>query len=203
MTEEFILDLINEMSPQYVHSTNFKLDDKSVNRRLYLDITLDNHKEEIREDFVPKNTKLYKIKNTFALLYDNKVIYYLKYIEKWYGFLKRKCIQQVVVWRDRKYKETVDFAENIFFKILLKINGTIITDSLQTEDGQGFWDNRVINAYDHGLHIYYINFLAPDKEIIELPTAHDFRKIVDDKDIWGSRNKHQAKRIVISTEKLV
>ena len=69
-------------------------------------------------------------------------------------------------------------------------------------DGKRFWTNRVAEAFDHGLHVYYLNLLPArnggTRELIEIRDLQHFADLAREKEFWDREDLHQARKIIIS-----
>lgn len=93
------------------------------------------------------------------------------------------CIQQVAVWRDPLDHRTEGVTAKVFFDYLLPKTGYIITDALQTGDGERSWEIQIARAFQRNLFVYFISFI-PDRKIRRLKSKFDFYDIK--KSAWGA-----------------
>lgn len=142
---------------------------------------------------------LYESSRAYALIENDtqRAAYAMQFTVSSNAYLRTTCAQQVMVWRDTQVYETEGLAPHIFFSHLLPKYHTIVTDSMQTEDGQRFWDKRILEALIRGLNVYYVS-LIPPREIALITSDKEYQAITRKKEIWGGENKHQARRLVIS-----
>lgn len=142
---------------------------------------------------------LYESSRAYALIENDtqRAAYAMQFTVSSNTYLRTTCAQQVMVWRDNQVFVTRNLSERIFFEHLLPKYHAIITDSMQTEDGQRFWDNRIIDALRIGLNVYYVS-LIPPREVTAITSDKEYQAITRKKEIWGGENKHQARRLVIS-----
>lgn len=204
---KFIKDLLFEM-PQYVGQTNFGLDNEQVNKKFTRNVLLSKKLTIVKENR-SENTILYKSGNRYILIDkgDNKTIYFVKFETQRYGFIGHPCVCQILVWRDLTNPKSTEVAKDIFFKYLINITGCIITDIQQTEMGQIFWFNRIRNALNNKLYVYYVNLVQAKgnnkkRELIEINSLNDLTELMKNKEIWGWPTRHQTQRLLISTTKI-
>ena len=187
-------------SPKYTFPQEFNLDDESVNIKTGKELMNDSRKEAIKAigDYT-----LYAFPRAYALIHNDSkyVAYLMKYEVNFHKFLQRQCASQVLVWRAPVRREAIDLARYIFWSHLLPSYKTIITDSVQTPDGERFWGNRLTEAFANGIYVYYVSFI-PNREVIQIHNENEFLKIRTDKDIWGDESKHQGRRIIITSKEL-
>lgn len=183
--------------PQSVYPTEFDLTLHAKNRHFVDQFFATKKATPIKQygDYT-----LYENARSYALIENDtkEVVYAVKFTLTNNTYIGQVCAQQVMVWRNTKVHETEGLAKEIFFNHLLQHHKAMITDALQTEDGQRFWDKRVLEALRMGLHIYYVS-LIPPREITPIRTDREFRALASNKEIWGNDNKHQARRIIISS----
>lgn len=131
------------------------------------------------------------------------IIYYVQFDAKYNRYIGERCVMNVMLWRNYTYHEVNGLSKDIFFNYLLEKYKVISTDSMQMSDGQRFWDNRIQDAFDLGTHVYYVDMLKPrETGFLEIKNLSEYRDITRRIDIWGDVDKHQARRILISKNKL-
>ena len=192
-----------EMSPQNTFAQDFGLEDPKNNEKHAREYLRSSKKVPI-ESFQDGTYTLYEYPRAFVLIdhRDNdhpQIAYIVKFKTEFYRFLGRKCAQQFIIWRNTKDYITINLAKNIFFDKLLHNYDTMITDGMQTADGRRFWDIRITEALQLGVLVYYINLL-PNREITQIHNDIEYRNLVANKEIWGDAQKHQGRRLVITTK---
>ena len=106
-------------------------------------------------------------------------------------------VWQTSVWRGNSALIS-HLPTEMFFEYLVKTYHTVLTDSKQSWDGKRFWLDRIDNAFDRGINVYFFDFSTSNLTKIETKTDWlQFYKINQNK-IWGKANLHQMKRMVIS-----
>jgi hypothetical protein len=110
-------------------------------------------------------------------------------------------VWQTSVWRGAA--NIVHLPTEIFFDYLIVKYQTIITDSKQSWDGKRFWLDRINDAFDRNLNVYYFDFsqnklqrIDSKKEWIPFYKEHQ-------SEIWGKSDLAQMKRMVISNKELL
>lgn len=198
-----ILDLFE--TPQHTFPTEFGLDDDVKNASVAKDWLSDKRKQPL-EQFDGGRYTLYELPRAFILVdhSDNKtpkLVYAMQFKVAFHKFIGRQCAQQIAVWRDPTSLATKGLARHVFTDYLLQNYKTVITDSVQTPDGQRFWDERIAESLNEGMYVYYVNLL-PTREIVNIESVEQYKKIKNSKEIWGDETKHQARRIIITTSPL-
>lgn len=193
--------------PKEINATEFNLDDPKVNRRVAMDFKLDGEKIEQVDD----RLSLWTRGNRMALLVEDpdrptKLIYYVQWKEIFHKFVGHRAITQVAVWADKLDPRAKDIARKIFWEHLLPLYEVLMTDALQTPDGQRFWRNRVGEALEHHLRVYYLNLMPSTggvgRELIEIRDLQHFADLAAEKEFWGREDLHRARKIIISNIEL-
>ena len=82
-------------------------------------------------------------------------------------------LSQVSVWRNPDYGSLFRFASWVFYKILIPINGNILSDEVQSRDGKHFWATQITDALlNQNLHIYALG-INKSKYIEEVIPIHN------------------------------
>lgn len=192
---------LNEM-PQLVPPVEFGLDNLNYNKQLLSKYLLD-HDIKLLSDKFDKGSKLYKLKNKIFLVYNDQIKYFVQFDVNYIGFLKSRVITQVKLWRSIvQSPDAINFPTYMFFHYLLPITGIILTDKQQTEEGSRFWGDRIFQAIDLNYFVYYINLLAPNKELIKIDSVDDYQSIFIDKDLLNTPEANKAKGLIISKSML-
>jgi hypothetical protein len=197
-----INDLLFEM-PREINATEFNLDDVKVNRRLAYGFKTDGELLEVLND----TDSLYQLGNRIALVVQaegepTRIVYLVQWKEIFHKLVGHHAISQVAVWRDQHAARAKGIVQRIFWEHLLPIYEVLITDALQTPDGKRFWTNRVAEAFEHHLRVYYLNLLPSkgggERELIEIKDVAGFERLAVEKDFWGREDLHRARKIIIS-----
>lgn len=192
-------------SPQMTFPTDFKLNDDKFNVDMAREYLHDKRKKILESGENGKYT-LYEFPRAFVMIdHETKesprIVYLMRYEVKFHKFINKQTAQQITVWRDTQHYITEGLAKHVFFNYLLHNYKAIITDAQQTDDGQKFWDKRILEALKNEKFVYYVN-LMPDRELVKITNDAEYRKLVRNKEIWGDKQKHQSRRIVISDTEL-
>jgi hypothetical protein len=172
------------------------------NRRYAFSILHDRHAKKMSSSFNNADFQLYALGNKLIFIEKDpqtlQVVYFVEFSSRYRLFLGKKCIQQILVWRDRTIRHTQNLATEVFFNVLLGKSGAIITDYQQSPDGEAFWDNRIVDALAKGLHLYFVDIMPP-RVIEPILTEKEYKRIKQDREIWGKDPKHGSRRILITT----
>jgi hypothetical protein len=192
-------------TPQHTFPTEFGLDQDDTNTKLAKEWLADKRKRPL-EQLGGGQYTLYELPRAFILVdhedqHNPKLVYAMQYKLAFHRFIGRQCAQQIAVWKDPTALITRGMATHIFGDHLLSTYKTVITDSMQTPDGQRFWDERIAEALSVGLYVYYVNLL-PHREIIAISNVAQYKQLKGSKEIWGDESKHRARRIIITTSPL-
>lgn len=129
-----------------------------------------------------------------------KLIYFVQYTIKNLGFIGKRSICQILVWKDQAgYDELTGLPKRIFFDYLLPKADCIVTDYQQTSYGRTFWSNRIGNALKSGKYVYYVNF-QPDRVIQQIHSIEELRKLTPT--IYGNHQKYKQRRIVVTNSSI-
>lgn len=94
------------------------------------------------------------LKGDYYFLYKDRVIYYFVHYKQFPGFknIAKTPFRQCLVWRNKTNTSaaTVGFAKKVFWDILFKKYKAVISDSQQSKDGEGLWDNLIQQAFEKG-----------------------------------------------------
>ncbi|MDR2789325.1 MAG: hypothetical protein LBD06_13470 [Candidatus Accumulibacter sp.] len=103
---------------------------------------------------------------------------------------------QAALWINENQKFPSGFPESLFL-LLLQHFGCILSDKVQTEDGQKFWKRQLINfVLDRAHYIYYVDWL--DHTLLPI-TQH--RVLLDYLEkAWGWGPEFAKRRFLISTK---
>jgi hypothetical protein len=127
-----------------------------------------------------------------------QVAYYCNYEVKVEPNIGRSCTQ-IMLWSDKKPK-TKEIPRTIFFQHLLKKFKTMQSDTMQTSDGEKFWNSNVKIAFDVGLNVYYYNNAR--HKLIQIPSYKNFDIMHSADLLWGNEFAHGDITVVISQKDL-
>jgi hypothetical protein len=192
------LDEIQDIfeAPEIVGATQFGLDVPKVNIQFARDLLSDKRTKVL--DIINGN-KLVQKGHEIILIDDSnpnvpKILYFVKFIVKKINYIKRNSAQ-VAVWRTSG-SSAIGIASKIFFNYILPITGCIVTDIYQTLDGQKFWEDRISDALDAGLYVYFIDVMPPNRKIVPILNFDDLHQLKDQ--IWGAGQKFHERRVIIT-----
>jgi hypothetical protein len=189
-------EYLTEMPRIVSDTTDFGLTDIDFNTELN-DKFLKSKKTKTLKIYPDHGYKLCQYRNKIFLSDGFKILFYVQYIEKWIPFIKITAISQIRIWRSSTIG-IPNLPSYIFFNHIFPIKKIIATDIEQTTDGQRFWYDRISQALEMRLHVYYVNILALNRELIEIKTFTEFLKLAEEKKIWNS----EAKLMIISKDKI-
>ncbi|KAB7676579.1 hypothetical protein [Plesiomonas shigelloides] len=159
----------------------------------YRIVRVDNRKKEVipQEHF------------ELALINDvtSEVVYYNRVIIQPDSFLKCRPVTQILVWRTQKPKHRAilhNFAGIIFMKYLLERYDVIVSDRNQTYEGMSFWQARMYDALELGLHLYAYDMITC--ELRELKNETELEQ--GNTWLWGDAEHFQDRLAIISKHKL-
>lgn len=186
--------------PQIVGDIDWSLSDESFNRK-HLASLLRNKDTEFLENF--NKLKLYRNKGQFFAITENeKLAYWIKTKQKYHSMISETAITQVALWRDTDNLHSKNLPSYVFFDYLLKEFHTIMVDSQQTKDGKRFWMNRVAEAFDKELFVYYAKIMSP-RVLTRFIDKDEFTEAVHSIPIWGESIHFQDKKVIISDHELI
>jgi hypothetical protein len=85
----------------------------------------------------------------WIMLYDKKTKkadYVVQYETRKWPFLKARTVTQIIAWRDPISQHARGLTRRMFFDFLLNRYGTIMSDLVQTPQGNDFWRARLSDA---------------------------------------------------------
>lgn len=186
-------------NPQQIPPTHFTLGTEADNIKHGKKLMRDRRKMAIEH---MGGFTLWEFPRGYALINDETsyVAYYMKYdISHWNFFGRRPAASQVAVWRDPRIDYTRNLSAKIFFDHLLYNWHTVITDALQTGDGERFWKIRIAESLSRGLDTYFVSLISP-KQITKIRDSKHLIQLENDGEIWGADKTFRNKRIVITTK---
>lgn len=138
-----------------------------------------------------------------ALINDvsEDVAYYNRVVIQPDCFLNCRPVTQVLVWRTQKRqhrKELHELAGLIFLGYLLEKYDVIVSDMNQTHDGMSFWQARMYDAIEYGLHVYAYDMITC--ELHQVATDDEVGRY--EQWLWGDPEHYQNRLAIISKVKL-
>lgn len=191
--KEFLLEM-----PSLIGDTDFGLDDSSSNKKLGDKLRANKKLEKIED--LKDGFALYRINRMFVVFYQNesKIYYLMKFNTKTIQMIRETAATQIAVWAEQPIGRSLNIAKTVFFDYLLPEWHIISTDRHQTDDGAGFWGKRVNEALEKNLWIYFIDQVSNLRKMVRIVN----RKQLEDLDIWGSGQKYEARKLLISDKQL-
>lgn len=197
----FLLEIFdtNEMS-MVIPPLESKLNSVEGNLKLYNDTI----KECEKVDTLTSTIDLYQSDRFYMAVKDlgdqkKRIVYYLRYERDNEPFIGHFVVQEYL-WIDKKIKSEINnLPKKIFFE-LLDDYLTVVADSEQTNDGIRFWRNRINDALQLGLNVYYADF--NNNTLKKLSKMSD---VVDADLMYGINSTNDLsyhKRLVISKRNL-
>ena len=122
------------------------------------------------------------------------VDYYVKIFQGKFK-ITGKYATQVEVWRS-KDRAVHGVVEKVFFDYILKSHNTILSDSLQTNDGKRLWVNLVSYAFERGLNVYVVDL--NNGRLITVNDDNEYSKNISK--FYSTTKSSEMVRIMISTE---
>lgn len=198
---------LNEM-PRRVYPVDDELGFKENSNNYKLAKLVIQSKKSILLETTELGNKLYKHGNKFLLVdpFRVRLLYYLKWKEKFYNLINKTVTQEILHWRDRGLFEIRNLTSHIYFDLLLPINNIIMTDYIHTKPGENFWLKLTDDAFDRNMYVYTVNFSY--NQLVHIKNKLEFNSlIIYDKEnllnnVWGDEKKFEARRIIISKNNL-
>lgn len=188
-------ELLNEMAPQRIQLSYGYVKE-------YQEDILNNIEKAKLLSVESRDVGFYSLttsKGNYYFLYKDRIIYYFVHYKEFLGFknISKTPFRQCLVWRNKinRTGATVGFAKKVFWDILFKKYNAVISDSQQSKEGEGLWDNLIQQAFEKGYIVKVHN--TNDKSFKEYTSFDD---LDNDKDShYGDSNFYQ--RFIISIEK--
>jgi hypothetical protein len=128
-----------------------------------------------------------------------RIAYYVRYEIQKSSFVDEPWITQVLVWKSTlSSPKTEGLAKNIFFKYILPVEGTAVSDGEQTADGERFWKYRISDAFANPKYkVYLVDF--NHEKVTKFKSKKEFEALLNTKhDPWGDTAWHKGIRLAIS-----
>lgn len=197
-------ELLLEMPRDIEDLTTHELNIEEENRLFYRRLLGKKYQYKIKLFELNDHASMYQLKSEFFVLDSNlkKVTYYMRYKVDNNGTLGQ-FVWQSLVWTDDLIQEDYlsGLPKRIFFEHLLPKFHTILTDSEQTFHGRRFWRQRIADAFNLRLNVYFFDFQG--RVLKQLNSLSDLEKFQKEYDIWGPMKRHELKRMVITDKNLV
>ena len=108
-------------------------------------------------------------------------------------WLPVRPVTQIALWKDRNYTFVEHLTQKMFFEFILKRNKSVMSDSMQTNDGRIFWQRRVVEALIRGINVAFLDFKT--QEMVTIEHASELEELF--KKSWGKRTFHKNYRWMI------
>lgn len=176
------------------------LHDIDINRNLYHQLSSSPNKTLLKK--VNKTCKIYVSDTTLFCLDDlfQLVTYEMKFsigANKFIGVF----VYDISVYRDHSAL-IAHLPTEMFFDYLLHNYHTVLMDSKHPWDGQRFWGDRINNAFERSLNVYYFDF--SNNKLQKMNSISEWLKFfqMNTGRIWGKSDLHQMKRMIITDKVL-
>jgi hypothetical protein len=84
---------------------------------------------------------------------EKKADYTIQYLTRQWPFLNSRTVTQVITWRDATSPFAANITKHIFYDVLLDRYPAIMSDLVQTPQGNDFWRRRMLDASQKGLRV--------------------------------------------------
>jgi hypothetical protein len=184
--------------PQDIPDTDFNLNNEVANVKFGREFRADRHLEKLED--LGQGFNLYRTERYFMVFYKDepKLYYVMRYAVKRIPMINEEAATQIMVWTLKIPVRSA--AKRVFYDHLLPERHVIATDQQQTADGARFWGNRVGEALDKNLWIYYLDTLSSPRKMIRITEIKQLGDLSPK--IWGDDVKYRNQRVVISDHQL-
>lgn len=184
-------------APQAIDPTQFGLDDPAYNHQFAA--RLMKRVAEIIDDTPDSQLiRTGNLMNGWIMMYDKQdqsAVYAIQYQTRHWRLLPT-TVTQCVLWRKRGSVLVRDITRRVFFDYLLKKFPAIMSDALQTSDGNGFWIDRMGEAVARGLRVGIVT--VPHRQIDWLdPGQENLHSWLARHRTYGPESKLQGIRYII------
>ncbi len=145
------------------------------------------------------------IRNNEGLLFymSNKQIeYFVRYAESpSLTHTEFKSLKQAKIWRASESQPSKDLLPYVFFNVLMKRFGRMVTDEVQTDGGRRMWNNFVFDeAFARNFRVYWLDVSKEIPEVHEIPNVKVFKMAIPM--IWGTAEHFKSNLVLISKDRL-
>lgn len=130
---------------------------------------------------------------------EQKVHFYVRWIEENRKLLGKPSKSQVLVWRSTSSKSEM-VARHIFWNYIFKPSGVVMSDRIQTATGKRFWEYRIADSLDLGYSVYGLDIGGKSPESYKIESTDDLAAVKPL--LWGKGPRYRLKTLVISKEPL-
>lgn len=196
-----------------VRETFADLNITEKNRQLYEELVGHVHIQDIAAEVarpIPHGYRLIMVtarkghdKFEIALVQDQmkEVAYYNHVIIVPYTDLNCRPATQQLVWRSTDYSHSAVLSGlpvSVFFNFILKRYDVILSDNVQTGEGQYFWQRNMSEALARGLYVYHYQLMSATLTHIK---DQEHMKSLTDK-LWGETDDYKESLAIISCKEL-
>ena len=172
----------------------YDLTDSDENTKAYEKIMNSSKSRQIEKHNDSQYLYSYGDKIVLLDIKDKKVDYYVKIFQGKFK-ITGKYTTQVEVWRSKE-RAVYGVVKKVFFDYILKSHTTILSDSLQTNEGRGLWVNLVSYAFERGHNVYVVDLNKG--VLIKIKDDSDYRHNISK--FYSTTKSSEMVRIMISTE---
>jgi hypothetical protein len=185
--------IIGEYAPEELH-------DLEQNHALYLQLSKNPNKQLLLQ--LSETCHVYVTKRTVFCLDDElaMVVYEMEF-RIGHNPVIGDYVWQTSVWRC-SFATITQLPTDIFFNYLVSNDHVVLTDSKQSWDGKRFWMDRITNAFDRDLNVYFFDF--SNNKLQKMHSKQEWLRFhhANQSKIWGKLDLHQMKRMIISDREL-
>ena len=187
---QLIVDrLLQEFSPRRIAAYSFGMD--NPDERLRLVTKLDKHRKRHKIDDY-NGLEIFKSGDVIYAKGQRGLVYFVQFQDEKYRALPGRHVTQIAVWS--QYGNPPGLARYVFWTHLFPIYGTMMTDSMQTEKGEGFWGHVLAEAFAKNLYVYRVNLVH-----LEITPIKDDGQLTALKPLlYGDHKRNENERIVIT-----
>ena len=162
--EEATIKLLELEVPGIVSPTNFKLDDPLKNKARLKALKKKPAKKiatlTLRMGEQLPLLRTGDAQGSIYLEYKDELGVFIQYHTYQYNFLPVRSITQTKLWKSKKLPVSNMFSPNLFFKVMLKQTGAVLSDIEHTPDGEDFWKRRLGEALTKKFNVALVDFGA-------------------------------------------
>lgn len=189
-----------EALPQLVDPTEFNLSDIETNESLLRELNkkpskkkIGNLKSTLGDSLPIWNSGSSNDKGYYWIEHQGRIVWLVKYEVIKRNWLPNHTTTQVALWRGGTVIFSSQASSKLFFNIVFKRTGCILSDRVQTEDGKRFWTSRIRDSLQKKLHVALVDFSK--KLITEVSSLRDVENLSDS--AWGNMRSNQNLRWMI------
>lgn len=197
--------LVSKSMPRIIPPTNFGLNTLADVEAKFAEIDSSKRKVPLTIKGI-KDASVYLVENDPYVDFDHvytvdaasdQLAYFIEFVQVDVGLSGHSAVTQIALWRNRSVYSSLGMATAVFFNYLLPRFKIVMSDSLQTESGQYFWLNRMVEALRKGLYVYGYDL---DTNTFTAVTRENFTQIQNH--YWGTEAAHERRLVVISQQSI-